>query len=352
MALELNFNEDASRPPVFSLAPAEGERAGVRGHLRPFILFLFALLLLLPTLRASEAPQRSSLIIVAGAAGEEEFGENFARWARLWQANGERAHARVQVIGLATNASADDRTLLQRALAAEATNGPVELWIVLLGHGTYDGKAAKFNLRGPDVSSTELADWLKPLRRPVAVINTASASAPFINHLSASNRVIITATRNGAEINYARFGGYLSEAMADPAADLDKDGQTSLLEAYLIASRRTADFYETEGRLMTEHALLDDNGDGLGTPADFFRGVRATKSAKAGAPLDGLRAHQWHLLRSEAEQKLTAEVRARRDALELSIARLRQRKPTLPEDEYYRQLEALLVELARLYQQP
>jgi hypothetical protein len=271
---------------------------------------------------------------VSGAAGEEEFGENFARWTRLWQANGERAGARVQVIGLATNAAVDDRTLLQRALAAESTNGAVELWVVLLGHGTYDGKAAKFNLRGPDVSSAELADWLKPVRRPVAIINAASA------------------TRSGAEINYARFGGYLSEAMADPAADLDKDGQTSLLEAYLIASRRTADFYVTEGRMLTEHALLDDNGDGFGTPADFFRGVRATKSAKAGAPLDGLRAHQWHLLRSEAEQKLTPGVRARRDALELGIARLRQRKPSLAEDEYYQQLEALLVKLARLYQQP
>ena len=313
---------------------------------------LLALLFLLPTLRASEATQRPSLIVVSGAAGEEEFGENFAQWARLWQANGERAGARVQVIGLTTNAAADDRTLLQRALAAESTNGPVELWIVLLGHGTYDGKAAKFNLRGPDVSSTELADWLKPLRRPVAVINAASASAPFINHLSASNRVIVTATRNGAEINFTRFGGYLSEAMADPAADLDKDGQTSLLEAFLIASRRTSNFYESAGRMLTEHALLDDNGDGLGTPADFFRGVRATKSAKAGAPLDGLRAHQWHLLRSEAEQKLTPEVRTRRDALELGIARLRERKPSLAEDDYYQQLEALLVDLARLYQQP
>ena len=162
----------------------------------------------------------------------------------------------------------------------------------------------------------------------------------------------MTATRNGEEINYTRFGGYLSEAMADPAADLDKDGQTSLLEAFLIASRRISDFYETAGRMLTEHPLLDDNGDGLGTPADFFRGVRATTSAKAGAPLDGLRAHQWHLLRSEAEQKLTPEVRARRDAIELGIARLRQRKPSLAEDDYYQQLDALLVELARLYQQP
>ena len=345
MARELNPGGFLPRP----LRRGEGRSEGALRHL---LLPLLALHLFLPALRASESAPRPSLIIVSGAAGEEEFGENFARWAGLWQANGERAGARVQVIGLATNAAIDDRTLLQRALAAEPTNGTIELWIVLLGHGTYDGKAAKFNLRGPDVSSIELAQWLKPLRRPVAVINTASASAPFINHLSASNRVIVAATRSGAEINYARFGGFLSEAMADPAADLDKDGQTSLLEAFLSAARRTADYYESEGRMLTEHALLDDNGDGLGTPSAFFRGVRATKSAQAGAPLDGLRAQQWHLLRSEAEARLTPEVRARRDALELNVARLRPRKGSMTEDEYYQQLEALLVELARLYQQP
>ena len=352
MVRELNLNL-AGRPSRGALIDRDiSARQEPRPTAISLLFTLLALLLFLPTLRASETPHRPSLIIVSGAAGEVEFGENFERWARLWQANGDRAAARVQVIGLATNAGIDDRALLQRALAAEPTNGAVELWIVLLGHGTYDGKAAKFNLRGPDISSIELAEWLKPLRRPVAVINTASASAPFINHLSASNRVIVTATRSGSEINFARFGGFLSEAMADPAADLDKDGQTSLLEAYLIASRRTADFYEADGRMMTEHALLDDNGDGLGTPANFFRGVRATKGAKAGAPLDGLRAHQWHLIRSEVEQRLSPEVRARRDGLELNIARLRLRKAALAEAEYYQQLEVLLVDLARLYQRP
>ena len=160
---------------------------------------------------------------------------------------------------------------------------------MVIGHGTFDGKEAKFNLRGPDLSAADLAEWLKPFRRPVAVINCASASSPFINKLSATNRVIIAATRSGYEQNYARFGEYISSAVADPQADLDKDGQTSLLEAFLMASRRVAEFYNTEGRLATEHALLDDNGDGLGTPTrctsvSLGRRAAATESASSASP--------------------------------------------------------------------
>jgi hypothetical protein len=163
--------------------------------------------------------------------------------------------------------------------------------------------------------------------------------------------VIVTATKSGYEQNYARFGRYMAEAIIDPQADLDKDGQTSLLEAFLMASGRVGEFYNSEGRLATEHALLDDNGDGLGTPADWFRGIRAVKKAKEGGSADGLRAHQLHLVRSDQEQKLSAQVRARRDELELAISRLRDTKNQAKEDDYYRQLEKLLLELATLYQQ-
>src|SRR5262249_11540634 len=147
------------------------------------------------------------------------------------------------MLGLTNTDGRTDHDRLQEALQTEAKETPAQLWVVLLGHGTFDGKEAKFNLRGPDVSATELADWLKPFRRPVALIDTSSASAPFLNKLSAPGRVILTATRSGHEVNFARLGQYFSEAVADPEADLDKDGQTSLLEAYLIASRRVAEFY-------------------------------------------------------------------------------------------------------------
>jgi hypothetical protein len=221
---------------------------------------------------------------------------------------------------------------------------------VLIGHGTFDGKEAKFNLRGPDLSDTELAEWLKPCRRPLAVIDCSSCSAPFLNRLSGKDRVVITATRTGSETNYARFGDFFSASIADPAADLDKDGQTSLLEAFIAASHRVEEFYKQAGRLSTEHALLDDNGDALGTPANWFQGTRATRAARNRAPLDGTRANQWHLLLSPAEQTMPGEARAKRDALELRIETLRGKKASMPEVEYYAQLEKLMLELARLYE--
>lgn len=301
------------------------------------------------TVAATPSASQPSVIVLVGAPGEEEFGKSFSQWAGRWEQAAKQGGARFRVIGLKPDTSAEDRENLQQALKAEPTDG-AELWLVMIGHGTFDGRDAKFNLRSNDVSAVDLATWLQPFRRPVAVINTASASAPFLQKLSATNRVIITATRSGSEVNFTRLGWFLSEAIANTAADLDKDGQTSLLEAWLMAARRVKEFYELEGRLATEHALLDDTGDAMGTPPDWFRGVRATKSAKNGALLDGFRAHQFHLVRSEAEQRLSAATRARRDEMERSIETLRGRKASMDEAEYYVALEELLVELARLYE--
>jgi hypothetical protein len=102
--------------------------------------------------------------------------------------------------------------------------------------------------------------------------------------------------------------------------------------------------------LATEHALIDDNGDGLGTPADFFRGVRAAKKAANGKTVDGVRSHQMNLVRSASEQELSPTLRARRDALEAQLSTLRDRKSQMNEDDYYNQLEKILVETAKLYE--
>ena len=297
---------------------------------------------------AATMAERASVIVVVGAPGEEDYGRSFTQWAARWEKAAKQGGAESKVIGLSAGDSAGDRDQLQQQLAAEPKDG-AELWLVLIGHGTFDGKEAKFNLRSNDVTATELGGWLQPFRRPVAVINTASASAPFLQRLAATNRVVMTSTRSGSEVNFARFGQHLSESIADLSADLDKDGQTSLLEAFLMASRQVKEFYDVEGRLATEHALLDDTGDGMGTPSDWFRGVRASKSAKDGATLDGFRAHQFHLVKSEAEQKLSPAIRTQRNDLESAIAALRDMKAKLPEDEYYQKLEALLIDLSRLY---
>ena len=302
-----------------------------------------------PLFCAPATPSRATAIVVVGAAGDTDFGSNFVRQAELWTKACAQAGCRQITIGLEPEGSTNDYDRLKLALGEEPKDGLGQLWLVLIGHGTFDGKEARFNLRGPDFSATELALWLQPFRRPLAVLNTASASAPFLNKLSGTNRVVITATRSGFEQNFTRFGQFFAEAITNPEADLDKDGQVSLLEAFLTASRKVAEFYKVEGRLATEHALLDDNGDGLGTPADWFRGLRATRRPRENAPLDGLLARQIHLIPSDTERALTVEQQVQRDQLERAVLLHREKKSELTESEYYRQLEQLLIPLAQFY---
>jgi hypothetical protein len=310
--------------------------------------------LFIPNLFASVSLNRPFVLLVVGAAGEDTYEPIFAKCEKLWREAAIKGGAEVATIGLDAipNAESDqDRRKLQGIIENFKQTNAAPAWIVFIGHGTDDGKEAKFNLRGPDVSANELAEWLKPAQRPLIIVNTASCSGAFIKPLSAKNRIIVTATRSGGEINFAHFGEYMAEAIGSPAADLDKDEQTSLLEAFLMASRRVADFYKDEGRLATEHALIDDNGDGLGTPADWFQGVRAVKKADKGQGVDGRRAHQVHLISNAADQKLSPEQRAKRDELEMAISNLRDRKAQMQKDAYYHELEGLLLQMARLYQE-
>lgn len=295
------------------------------------------------------------MLIAVGAGGEQEYDEAFAAWAAHWQKACDAGGVKGFTIGLekeTTDAKAarSDYAGLKAALDAEPKESANELWLVLLGHGTADAKDAKFNLRGDDLAASELAAWLRPFHRPVIVVCAFSASGAWLKPLAAPDRIVLTATKNASENNYARFGGYFAQAIADPAADIDKDGETSLLEAWLTAARKTAEFYKDEGRIATEHSLLDDNGDGLGTPPDWFAGIRMTKKARDGSTPDGLRAAQIHLVHSAAERGLTVQQRAERNLLERALATLRERKRAMKEEDYFRELEVLMLQLARIYQ--
>ena len=347
----------------FLALPLLGETAGVSGTRASNVIRLMGIgtcrlivtsAFLLLSFRIAVASETNlsahpTLILVIGAPGEAEFGSNFLQQATLWQKAATQGNCSRITIGLSEPGQTNDCDLIRQTLVAEPKEGLSPLWLVMLGHGSFDGKEAKFNLRGPDISATELSLWLKPFKRSLILIDTSSSSAPFLTRLSATNRVIITATRSGHEQNFTRFGKFFAEAITDPASDLDKDGSISVLEAFLMASRQTAAFYKSEGRLASEHALLDDNGDGLGTPADWFQGLRAVKKPKDAAAVDGLLAQQIHLVGSDSDKALTPEQIARRDALERAVLLYREKKDKVPEDEYYRELEKLLLEVARFY---
>lgn len=288
------------------------------------------------------------VIVVVGAPAETKYGAAFKEWTQRWKNACLFAQVPSQVMGLDDSPAQSDRDRLKITLAGLAGESNEPLWLILIGHGTFDRRTARFNLRGPDVSADELAEWLTPVKRPIAIACCFAASGPFLPALSGPDRVVLVATRSGSEQNFSHFGDFLSKSIADPSADLDKDRQTSLWEAYLAAGRLTADWYKSQGLLATEHSLLDDNGDQQGTRHDLFRGLRPLEAAAGGKSLDGSRAHQWHLITTAEESSLTPEEKQRRDALELEVLTLRDQKASVAEEEYFVKLETLLVELARI----
>ena len=292
------------------------------------------------------------LVLVVGAAGTEEFGAAFEAWGERWREVAEQSDFEFVPIGFEGKSDeGSDRELLRSTLTAGTKNQSTPLWVVLIGHGTYARDVAKFNLRGPDVSGAELAKWMEGTKRPIVIINCASASGPFVNRLSGPQRVVVTATRSGIEQNYARFGAFLSEAIGSQESDLDHDGEVSIHEAFLRASAGVRRFYESEDRIVTEHAILDDNGDGKGTPATMFRGVRPNAKAKNGVALDGAAALRITVTPSGGRLPFTAVELKQRKEIEDQIDALRGRAGELDQKELDAVLLPLMLRLSRLYQE-
>ena len=299
----------------------------------------------------AEPLHRKAVIVVAGAAGEKEFGEQFQASAKRWHDFAKNQNWQLVALGTTIDETVNDHDLLKQTIE-QATNLPAEaeLWLVLIGHGTFAANVAKFNLVGPDVSATELSDWLKPLKAKCVILNCSSSSGPFVTALGGKNRIVVTATRGGAEQNYSRFGTYLSEAIQSLAADVDHDQEVSLLEAFLAASSQTERFYREDARLATEHALLDDNGDRVGTAGDFYRGVRPAKEPEPGKQIDGRMASRAILFSAPDAPKFTSQQLAERKRIEEQIDAMRGLKSQLTEESYLAQLEPLCMELAKIYQ--
>ena len=328
---------------------------------RPILALLVALLLFGPSALLAQAttPSAEHLIVVVGAVGSDEFKTEFSQWSKPWIELSARKNWQLTLIGdqplpqknteAGDQAQTTDLAKLQVAIAAHEKSNS-RLWIVLLGHGTYSASAAKFNLVGPDVSAKDLSTWLKPISSPVVVVNCSASSAPFMSELATGQRVLITATRAGSEINFARFGKYLSESINDLASDVDHDLEVSLLEAFLAATARTERFYREDARLTTEHALLDDNGDRVGTSGDFFRGVRPVKAAAKGASVDGEVAKRIMLYSSPEAARLSPELELQRGQIEAQLDKLRASKKELAEADYLNQLEQLMLKLSAVYE--
>lgn len=302
--------------------------------------------------------QETRVLLVVGLGGDPAYRDTFHQWAT------DLRSAAVDHLGVAPDQITylgerpeDAPDLIQgkstkeniasalSRMAQEA--GPRDrVLVVLIGHGSGQGQSVEFNLPGPDLSATELNAMLGAFTtQAVGVVNTSPSSGPFVQALSGPNRVVLTATRTAQERNETQFGGFFTEALESEDSDLNKDGRISLREAFEYATREVDRYYEERNLLATEHAQLDDDGDGVGSTElgeDASDGALAgtfwlgsgSGAATAGVVPDSI--SDPELLRLYQEK---AE-------LELRVQELRALRGQMEESRYEAELEKLLVDLA------
>ncbi len=279
-------------------------------------------------------------LTVAGLGGEPEYEQRFSGWAKdMDKVLRGTADSKVTTL-YGPDAT---RAKVEAALAQIGRESKPDdlLVLMMIGHGSFDGLDYKINLPGPDLTATDLAgllDRLPPKRQ--LVVNMTSCSGASRAVLERPNRAVITATKTGSEKNATIFARYWVEALRDPSADTDKNETISALEAFRYAEQKTAKFYETQKRLATEHAMLEDTGKG--------EGVKEPSAANG----EGLLASRFPLLRTGTAQIASSDphkqaLMAHKDDLEQQIDQLKYKKAALDPDEYKQQLTALLLELAK-----
>jgi hypothetical protein len=276
--------------------------------------------------------QQTHLLVITGVPGDEEHAKQFQKWADTFVDAAKKKDAvpdaNITVLG-------DRRATkegVEKAFAdISARVKPSDSVIVLLiGHGSFNGQQAAFNLPGPDLS---VAEWTKLLEKlpaqRVGFVNTSSSSGAFLPAIAAPGRVVITATKTGGERNETQFPEFFVAAFNDPSADRDRNGHVSLAEAFEYAKAKVVQAFQQKGLLLTEHATMDDGGEGQ-LASSMFLGIGRADSTLAADTSD------------PAVKQLVDE----KDAIDRQIAALKLRKNGMPEAQYEEQMEKLLTELA------
>ena len=302
---------------------------------------------------AVAAQTRTHVLIVVGIGGTAEFRESFhAEASRIHDALieqhgipkedvvylGERVEVAPDMISDRATRASVLRVLGEISQRAAAED---RVLVVMIGHGTESNGEPAFNVSGPDITPTDfsLAAVAFPTQ-PLALVHTGSASGGWVQPLAGANRVIVAATRSAREQNATEFGRFFAEAIAGEGSDLDHDGRVSLLEAFMYARDEVARHYEEENELLTEHAVLEDDGDGTGTTE---AGLESADGRLASTFTLGGGARTAS---PETDDPVLARLYAERDEIQRRIDELRVVRDALPEDQYLERLEPLLVELA------
>ncbi len=136
--------------------------------------------------------------------------------------------------------------------------------------------------------------------------------------------MVITATKNGGERTATRFAQYWAEAVASEAADTNKDQVVTAAEAYAFATNKVEAAFKAETSMATEHARME--GD------NAARFTLARLGAAAVVP----------------DNPEVAALLSQRGTIEQDLNRVKEQKASLPDTQYYDQLEEVLVRLALL----
>ena len=294
---------------------------------------LLAFLLLLPVSALAD----SSALIIRGVAGTPEHEKKFDKWTEgTRKALVEKfgfSNDRVLVLSDKKSAQAEIQTAFA-GLKQQLKPGDT-FFLFFIGHGSGDDGTYKFNISGPDYTAEDYNKLLSTLAASkVVVVLGTPASGAAVEKLAAKNRVIVAATRSGQEGNDIVFYDYFLEALESPAADEDKDQKVSVWEAFKYAVAATERFYKEEGRLATEHPQLSDNGaEKIGATVKDVPLLARSTSFQVDRPI------------VSSDPKLQALLNQKKE-LEQKIDQLRINKESVPDTEYEKQMEGLLVDLA------
>jgi hypothetical protein len=287
--------------------------------------------------------QDTYLLLITGVSGDDTLAAQYQKWgATVVDGAKKRGVPAANIVYLAEATDKDPARIRARSTRENVTQaftdiaGRVkpadEVFILLIGHGSFDGQLGSFNLPGPDLTAADFAKLLDKLGlQRVTFVNTASSSGAFLAPLKGSNRVIVAATKTGGERLDTRFPGYFVDALESDEADRDKNGRVSVLEAFDYAKTKVAAVYEQGGHILTEHATLDDGSDGKLAGTVFLSPERTRDAATAAA--------------AAADPALRALL-SQQDALERQVAELRLKKDTMDPVQYEQQLERLVTDLA------
>ena len=303
---------------------------------------IVAALLSCALLPSAVAAQDIHVLVITGVSGDDEHAQRFHKWAStvVDAAKKRGGVPDANITYLAEKPDQDSARIRGRStkenvekafadIAARARPND-EVFVLLIGHGSFDGRQSAFNLPGPDLTATDYAALLAKLStQRVAFVNTAAASGGFLEALMGPDRTIVTATKTGGERNETRFPSYFVEAFEDNTADGDRNGRVSVFEAFEYARTKVAKSYEQEGLILTEHAALEDGNEGKLAATLFLESDRSRAAATA----------------TVADPALRALLEQQR-ALEDQIGQLKLRQSGMDPAQYEQQMEKLLVDLA------